>query len=312
MSASITKPIVVTDLDRTDHVRLRPEMYIGSRGPLGLAHLVFGLVDEALKRPGFADATRIDVVTQPMLAVSDDAAPPTDAEVEAHVHGPKPAKHPVLHDSDEFIGYAIAIPLSSVCVATLDGERCRQQVWVQGRVVSPLVDVGPGRGRGTTVALTPDPGIFAGAELPMRVVRTRLEELAVLHPRVTLTLDGEVVPSHGGVAGFARWLAGECVTREVHHQTVSPEGITAEVAIVWAADHRPPTERTWVNGLQAEGEHLDGLQDALLQTPREGRVAVLRLVLPFAEYQGRTRRRLTTRGVRGWVAEVVREALRRG
>jgi hypothetical protein len=81
------------------------------------------------------------------------------------------------------------------------------------------------------------------------------------------------------------------------------------VAIVWAQGGQPPTERSWVNGLQAEGDHVDGLRDALKPTEREGRVAVLRVVLPFAEYVGRTRRQLTSKGLRGRVAGVVRRAL---
>jgi DNA gyrase subunit B len=298
--------LVVLTLEEA--VRKRPGMYVGSTGPMGVAHLVFGLVGEALKRHHLAGATRVDVATAPLLTVTDNGEPPSDEEVGAWTRWPKPAKDPELHDSDEWIGYPVAIPLSSVFVATLDGERRRQQVWAQGRVVSPLVDVGPGVGRGTCVALTPDAGIFAGAPLPLRVVRTRFEELAVLHPAVTLTLDGDVLPSHGGVAGFARWLAGDCVERTVH-RLESSEGVTVEVAVVWGASHGPPTERSWVNGLQAEGEHLDGLRDALDGTVREGRVAVLRMVLPFAEYAGRTRRQLTTNGVRSRVAEVVRRAL---
>ena len=295
-------------LPSEEAVRRRPSMYIGTTGPMGVAHLVFGLVGEVLSRRAVAGTTRVDVVTAPMLVVSDDGEPATDDEIAAWTRWTPAAKDPDQHDSEHTIGYPVAIPLSSVFVATLDSERRRQQVWVQGKVVSPLVVIGAGVARGTRLALTPDAGIFAGATLPTRVVRRRLEELAVLHPELTFTLDDEVLPSYGGVEGFARWLAGDCVRRAVHRQE-SADGVTVEVAIVWAQGGQPPTERSWVNGLQAEGDHVDGLRDALKPTEREGRVAVLRVVLPFAEYVGRTRRQLTSKGLRGRVAGVVRRAL---
>lgn len=48
-----------------EHVRLRPGMYIGSTGPMGLHHLVWEIVDNSIDEAlaGFASHIEVDVFT---------------------------------------------------------------------------------------------------------------------------------------------------------------------------------------------------------------------------------------------------------
>lgn len=290
-------------------VRRRAAMYVASTGPLGLAHLAFGLVHEALARYRARGVRRVEVSTRTGLVVTDDGEPPTDVEVERWRIWHPPGEDPELHDSRAAIGHLVIIALSSAVVATFDGERRRQRLYLQGVPVTPLTDIGPASGRGTTIAITPDTAIFSAATLPVGMLRARLEELAILHPSVTFVLDGAELPSYGGLAGYAASLAGELATRQVHRREVIDD-TTVEVAVAWGHRDQPPIERAWANGLQAEGQHLEGLRRGLVGTERGGRVAVISVVVPFAEYEGRSRRRLRNPGLRKLVVGVVRRALK--
>ncbi len=207
------------------------------------------------------------------------------------------------------MGHMVILAVSSSVVATFDADGRRyQRLYQQGVPVTPLTEIGPAPGRGTTVAITPDTAIFGTAELPLGLLRRRLEELAILHPSVAFELDGVMVPSYGGIAGYAASLAGELASKRVHRVEVV-DGTKVEVAVVWGHDDGPPIEHAWANGLRAEGGHIDGLRKALARPESGERVAVLSVVVPFAEYDGRTKRRLLTTGLDKLVAGVVRRAL---
>src|ERR1700678_571283 len=52
----------ITVLEGMEHVRLRPAMYIGSTGEMGLHHLVYEVVDNSVDEALAGYATKIDVI----------------------------------------------------------------------------------------------------------------------------------------------------------------------------------------------------------------------------------------------------------
>ncbi|MEQ1568928.1 MAG: DNA topoisomerase IV subunit B, partial [Myxococcota bacterium] len=65
--------IALRMLDEVEAVRKRPGMYVGSSGPLGVAHLVFELVGAGVARHRAGEVTALGVqLAAPGITVTDD------------------------------------------------------------------------------------------------------------------------------------------------------------------------------------------------------------------------------------------------
>lgn len=291
-------------------VRQRPGMYVGSTGPFGIAHLAFELVNLGLSEHRRGRASRIAVATgcgALSVAHDGDGLP---AEVLDQGFTELHRLHPTVHTDGERLGLGVVSALSSALVAVSDRERRLQRVFAQGRAVTPTLDLGPAPGRGSALHLVPDASIFGGAALPVDLLRTRLQEHAVLHPDLAIELDGQRVPSYGGLLGYARHLAGRPI-RAGHARREHP-GATIEVAVAWGPAGRPPEALAWANGLESDGPHLAGLREGLGATREGGRTALVAVTLAEAVFDGRVGRRLRAHGapqLRRWVREVTVEAV---
>ncbi|MEQ1571536.1 MAG: hypothetical protein ABMA64_38265, partial [Myxococcota bacterium] len=210
--------------------------------------------------------------------------------------------HPTVHRSGDSVGFGVVLALSSTVVITSDGDRRLEQVFARGRPVTEVVDVGPPVGRGTTVRLVADAGVFEPAVAPVALVRRRLEELAMLNPGLSITLDGAPVWSAGGLRGYARWLAGDVRRELVASGTF--DGVEVDLAVAWGDGE--PRAVGYVNQLRSEGAHVDGLLDGLEDADAAGRVAVVAVNLANPTYDGRSRRRVRGTHLREVVRDVVR------
>jgi DNA gyrase subunit B len=296
-------------LEGVEAVRKRPGMYVGSTGPMGVVHLVFELVSNSVQEHLAGHAQALSLQTgRGGITVSDDGRglPPEAFVLFTNVFGGP--YHPDVHLAEFGLGLGVVNALSSVLVATIDRDQRYQQVFARGRPVTELLALGPAVGRGTTLHLTPDPAIFEPPTLPMKVLRRRLEELAVLNPGLSITLDGWQVPSHGGLMGLARVLAGGTVRAELWEEGTFGD-VDLQLAVVWGEGEC--VVRGWVHQLECEGAHVRGLLDGLRGTDERGRVALLAVKLPHAEFVGRTGRKLVGDHVRGVVHEVVLAARER-
>ncbi len=323
-------------------VRRRPSMYVGSTGPQGLHHLVYEVVENSVDESLEGHCSFIEVVLHDdgSCAVSDDGR---GIPVDPHPLLGRPAAELVmttLHAGSKFgsEAYAVSGGLHGVgvsCVNALsawtlldidrEGHHYRQR-FERGHPVGELQDTGASERTGTALHFLPDPDIFEGA-LDAGVLAPRLEELAFLHPGITIVLDDRRSGERQewnyetGIAGYVLHLnADKTVLHDdpIHFED-AVEGLALEVALQWTSGYSEQLTG-YVNSIHtaAGGTHIVGLQAALTHAVnryaedrhllsrdagediagydiREGLTAVLSLRLPEPEFEGQTKSVLSSR-----------------
>src|SRR5258708_9128004 len=196
-------------LEGMEAVRLRPAMYIGSNGEMGLHHLVYEVVDNSVDEALAEYASKIDVtihIYSSISVVDDGRGIPVDDMV---VEGEKiPAAQVVLttlHAGGKFdtSSYKVSGGLHGVGVSVvnalshqLDLEIWREgHVWEQayskGRPQTKFKKTGTTKKRGTQIHFLPDKESFSTTEYNFDTLAQRLRELAFLNRGLPITLTNE-------------------------------------------------------------------------------------------------------------------------
>jgi DNA gyrase subunit B len=288
-------------LEGLEAVRLRPAMYIGSTGEMGLHHLVYEVVDNSVDEALAGYATKIDVtihVDNSITVVDDGRGIPVD--MKTLPNGEKmPAVQVVLtklHAGGKFDAstYKVSGGLHGVgvsCVNALSQE-FNVEIWRDGFTwemdfscgdpVSELRKLGASKKRGTQVHFLPDKSIFTVTEFNYDTLAQRLRELAFLNKGLTITLTdertadaktGEPRKSEykyaGGIAEFVKHInRGKTV---LHDKPIMMEATRDKVEIEVALqynDNYSETVFSFANNINTVdgGSHLSGFRTALTRT----------------------------------------------
>ena len=186
-------------LEGLEAVRLRPAMYIGSTGEMGLHHLVYEVVDNSVDEAlaGYASKIEVTIHDDNSITVSDDGRgiPVDDMTLD---NGEKmPAVQVVLtklHAGGKFDSstYKVSGGLHGVGVSCVNAlsESFNVEIWrdhtfeqdyARGIPVSKLRQTGNTKRRGTKVHFLPDRSIFTVTEYNYDTLAQRLRELAFLN-----------------------------------------------------------------------------------------------------------------------------------
>jgi DNA gyrase subunit B len=290
----------ITVLEGLTAVRLRPAMYIGSTGEMGLHHLVYEVVDNSVDEALGGHATRIDVtihVDNSVTVVDDGRGIPVDDKV---INGEKmPAVQVVLtmlHAGGKFdaSNYKVSGGLHGVgvsCVNALsqefDVEIWRdgfawEQDYSKGKPTSKLRKMGPSKRRGTKVHFLPDKTIFTVTEYNYDTLAQRLRELAFLNKGLEITLTDERTTDTktgeskvqtfkyaGGIAEFIKHLnRGKQVLHDKPiYMEAERDGVAMEIALQYN-DAYSETVFCFANNINTVdgGTHLSGFKTALTRT----------------------------------------------
>jgi len=280
-------------LGGVEAVRKRPDMYIGDRGPEGLHHLVYEVldnsVDEALA--GFCDNITVHIHPDGSCTVTDNGR---GIPVEEHKEAKKSALQVVLttlHAGGKFDdqSYKVAGGLHGVGVSVVNAlsEWLEADVYRDGRhyhfecrkgiAQGGVQEIGPTDKRGTKVSFSPDEEIFGDTEFSYDTLLKKIREMAYLNAGLQITLRDdrenkkEVFRFEDGVRAFVKHLN---EGKEMLHRNViyfakedSKARLSCEIAMQYNEGY---TENVlaFANNIRNidGGTHLSGFRTALTRT----------------------------------------------
>jgi DNA gyrase subunit B len=287
-------------LEGLEAVRLRPAMYIGSTGEMGLHHLVYEVVDNSVDEAlaGYATEVSVTIHDDNSVTVIDNGRGiPVDLHEEEGVSAAQVVMTK-LHAGGKFDNksYKVSGGLHGVGVSCVNAlsERLELEIWREGYTwqqeyacgvpKAPLVRAGKaGRKTGTRVTFKPDITILQEIVFNYDTLATRLRQLAFLNKGLKITLTDERVDPEktsefmysGGIAEFIKLLnRGKTVLHDkpIHFEADRdlPNGagtLTMEVALQYN-DGYSENISSFANNINTVdgGTHLTGFRTALTRT----------------------------------------------
>ncbi|MES2788766.1 MAG: DNA topoisomerase IV subunit B [Planctomycetota bacterium] len=345
-------------LEGLDPVRKRPSMYIGGVDVRGLHHLLWEIVDNSVDEYLAKHCDRI------VVTLHKDGASCT---VEDNGRGIPVDKHPkakiptveliltTLHSGGKFsnksyarsgglhgVGSSVVNALSSELVVTIrrDGNEYMQR-YKRGKPTTPLKEVRPFRGHGTTIFFRPDEEIFRRTQLSSDTIRQHLEDISYIHSGLTIVFEdltkNEKTEFHHpqGISEYLDKLITDSQKKPIHELKFTAErdeqAAKVEVVLRWT-EGTDEEIRSYVNGIRthAGGTHEVGFRSGLVKAVknymevhdikikgvaisaediREGIVGVLSVFLSEPMFQGQTKEKLNNPEITSTVESLVRPGL---
>ncbi len=285
-------------LEGLEAVRLRPAMYIGSTGEMGLHHLVYEVVDNSVDEALAGYCTEVGVtihIDNSITIVDNGRGIPVDLHVDEGVSAAQVVLTK-LHAGGKFDSntYKVSGGLHGVGVSCVNAlaERLHLEIWrnratweqdyERGTPLAPLAQTGKSTKTGTKITFKPDGTIMDALEFNFDTLAQRLRQLAFLNKGLKIVLSderGEDIRTEeffysGGIAEFIKHInRGKSVLHEhpIHFEGVRdlPNGgkITIEVSLQYN-DSYSETVFSFANNINTVdgGSHLSGFRSALTRS----------------------------------------------
>jgi DNA gyrase subunit B len=280
----------ITVLGGLDAVKKRPGMYIGSTGLVGLHHLVYEVVDNAIDEAMAGECRNINIIIHSDSSVSvldDGRGIPVDNHPKFNV----PALQVVmtkLHAGGKFdsVSYKVSGGLHGVGVSVVNAlsKKLYVEVYRDGKVHAQEYTMGePGEfrilgdtdKRGTLVRFWPNDNIMETTEFHFDTLAARMRELAFLNKGINITIEDQREENkkhefcyEGGIVSFVDFVN---QNKNPLHPAIyfekSREGIHLEIAIQYN-DGFQENMFTFANNINTTegGTHLMGFKAALTKT----------------------------------------------
>ncbi len=278
-------------LEGLEAVRVRPAMYIGSTGSMGLHHLVFEVVDNSIDEAMAGHCTQIDVTIHfdNSITVIDDGR---GIPVDMHKEENRPAAEVVmttLHAGGKFDkeSYKVSGGLHGVGVSCVNALSSKLELEVKrngavyyqkyefGKPVTEFKQIGHTRKRGTKIRFWPDEDIFEDTEYDYGILSKRLKELAFLNRGITINLLDERSDKkesfiyEGGISEYVTYLSQgkEKIHPNPIHIFAKREEMELEICFQYSNSYTE-TILSFVNNINTieGGTHLSGFKSALTRT----------------------------------------------
>ena len=287
-------------LEGLEAVRLRPAMYIGSTGEMGLHHLVYEVVDNSVDEALAGYATKIAVtihVDNSITVVDDGRGIPVD-EMTLSGGERMPAVQVVLtklHAGGKFDSstYKVSGGLHGVGVSCVNAlsEAFDVEIWqdlprtsrtMRGDSRFRVAQDGNNKKHGTKIHFLPDRSIFAVTEYNYDTLAQRLRELAFLNKGLEITLTDERTTDPktgearrtefkytGGIAEFIKHLnrGKQTLHDKPIYMEADRDSVVMEIALQYN-DSYSDTVFSFANNINTVdgGTHLSGFRTSLTRT----------------------------------------------
>ena len=345
-------------MEGLEAVRKRPSMYIGGTDIRGLHHLLWEIVDNCVDEFLAGAAKEIKVTLHrdgKSATISDDGR---GIPVDMHPKTKRPALETILttlHSGGKFsnkvyarsgglhgVGSSVVNALSVELEATIhrDGFEWSQR-YKRGKPTTPLKQVKPFRGHGTTIFFRPDDEIFSKTQFHPDTIRQHLEDVSYIHGGLKISFVDEArketVDFHHpeGIAAYLDKVIKEGEKKVIHDQPffISRDDGAAKIEVVlrWT-ESTDEQIRSYVNGIRTHGggTHESGLRAAIGKAVRnyievhdikikgvtiqnddirEGIAGILSIFLADPMFQGQTKEKLNNPEMTSAVESLVRPAL---
>ena len=283
----------ITALEGLEAVRLRPAMYIGSTGDIGLHHLVYEVVDNSVDEAlaGYCDTIEVTIHIDDSITVIDNGRGiPTDIH-KKFGHSAAEVVLTVLHAGGKFDSnsYKVSGGLHGVGVSCVNflSEWFKVEIWRDGKThemefaagvtVAPLKQTGKTNRRGTKITFKPDPTIFETTTYSFERLSERLREKAFLNKGIRIFIKDERDEgdkSHefyykGGIAEFVSHLNKN--KSPLHEEPLYFETISDELSIEISMQYNDSYDEkifSFANNINTVdgGTHLSGFRGAITRT----------------------------------------------
>ncbi|MGI8990196.1 MAG: DNA topoisomerase (ATP-hydrolyzing) subunit B [Bryobacteraceae bacterium] len=285
-------------LEGLEAVRLRPAMYIGSTGEMGLHHLVYEVVDNSVDEALAGYCTEVSVtihIDNSVTVIDNGRGIPVDIHEDEGVSAAQVVMTK-LHAGGKFDSksYKVSGGLHGVGVSCVNAlsERLDLEIWREGFTWTqeyaagvpkkPLERAGKaGRKTGTKITFKADGSIMEATKYNYDTLAQRLRELAFLNKGLKITLTDEreePVKTHeflysGGIAEFIKHLnRGKSVLHEKPiyfeaQKEIANGLLTIEVALQYN-DAYSEMVFSFANNINTVdgGTHLSGFRSGLTRT----------------------------------------------
>jgi DNA gyrase subunit B len=283
----------ITALEGREAVRLRPAMYIGSTGDIGLHHLVYEVVDNSVDEAlaGHCDTIEVTIHMDDSITVVDNGRGIPTGIIEQFGISAAEVVLTVLHAGGKFDSnsYKVSGGLHGVGVSCVNflSEWMKVEIWRDGKTHemdfttgisnSKLVETGTTTKRGTKITFKPDGTIFDTTRYSFDKLSERLREKAFLNKGIRIHIKDERAEpeeSHefyykGGIAEFVTHLNKN--KSVVHESPLYFEMISDELSIEVAMQYNDSYDEkvfSFANNINTidGGTHLSGFRGAITRT----------------------------------------------
>lgn len=279
-------------LEGLEPVRVRPGMYIGGTDSVGLHHLVWEAMDNAVDEAinGFCDQITITIGKDGSCAVEDNGR---GIPVDNHPKFNKPALEIImttLHSGAKFSNksYSASGGLHGVGISVVNAlsEHLRVNVWrdgaewtqefSRGTALGKLKKTGEARKKGSKVTFIPDSQIFKKTEFNKKWIVDRAESKAFLNSGLSITIiderdeTKETFHYENGIRDYLKkLLEGKAPIGGGYFYHNQKNGIHVEVALQWT-ESTETTIYSYANSVFTSegGAHEAGLRNGLTKTLR--------------------------------------------
>lgn len=274
-------------LEGLEAVRKRPGMYIGSTDKVGLHHLVWEIVDNAIDEAinGFGNRIIVTIHKDRSISVEDHGR---GVPVGMHASGKSTPEviYTVLHAGGKFensgykvsgglhgVGGSVVNALSKWMEVTIQKEKAEYYIRFEngGKTAVPLKKVGTTNRTGTTVRFMPDDTIFSSTNFSFTTICERMQESAFLVKGLTIEVIDEEDEKHekycyeNGIVAFVDYLN---ENKNTLHNVVSFEGTKEKIEVDIAMQYTDTYAEniiSFVNNVKTVdgGSHEVGFKTAL-------------------------------------------------